>query len=119
METLQDYREMWERQPALRFIYNDFFDRIASCAVPGTTLEIGGGIGNLKQKLAGVTSIDIQFSPWLDLVADAQCLPFSDSTFDNLVMLDVLHHLEFPVLFFREAERVLRTGGRIVMVEPG
>ena len=33
-------------------------------------------------------------------------------------MIDVLHHIEFPVLFFREAQRVLRPGGRIVMVEP-
>ena len=33
-------------------------------------------------------------------------------------MVDVLHHLEFPVVFFREAERVLRRGGRIIMVEP-
>jgi SAM-dependent methyltransferase len=33
-------------------------------------------------------------------------------------MVDVLHHLEFPLTFFRDAARVLRKGGRIVMVEP-
>jgi 2-polyprenyl-3-methyl-5-hydroxy-6-metoxy-1,4-benzoquinol methylase len=32
--------------------------------------------------------------------------------------VDVLHHLEFPVVFFREAARVLRPGGRVLMVEP-
>jgi SAM-dependent methyltransferase len=36
----------------------------------------------------------------------------------NIVMVDVLHHVEFPANFFREAGRVLRSGGRIVMVEP-
>jgi len=30
----------------------------------------------------------------------------------------VLHHLEFPLVFFREAARVLRPGGRVLMVEP-
>jgi SAM-dependent methyltransferase len=33
-------------------------------------------------------------------------------------MVDVLHHLEFPLVFFREAARVLRPGGRVLMVEP-
>jgi hypothetical protein len=33
-------------------------------------------------------------------------------------MVDVLHHLEFPAIFFGEAERILRPGGRIIMVEP-
>ena len=33
-------------------------------------------------------------------------------------MVDVLHHVEFPIRFFREAERFLRPGGRIIMVEP-
>ncbi|MCP5047219.1 MAG: class I SAM-dependent methyltransferase, partial [bacterium] len=33
-------------------------------------------------------------------------------------MIDVLHHLADPVLFFKEAARVLETGGRIIMLEP-
>jgi hypothetical protein len=33
-------------------------------------------------------------------------------------MVDVLHHLEFPVAFFREAARVLHPRGRVLMVEP-
>src|SRR5713226_254896 len=36
----------------------------------------------------------------------------------NIVMFDVLHHLEFPRAFFAEATRVLSPGGRVVMVEP-
>ena len=58
-----------------------------------------------------VVATDIQFAPWLDCVADAQRLPLADATAANIVMIDVLHHLEFPVVFFREAARVLRPGG--------
>ncbi|HAO40757.1 MAG TPA: class I SAM-dependent methyltransferase [Afipia sp.] len=117
--VLDDYRSIWERKPVLRAVYNDIFDRIASRTVSGTTLEIGGGIGNLKERIDDLISSDIQFAPWLDLVADAQKLPFADGALSNIVMLDVLHHIEFPALLFREASRVLRPGGRIIMAEPG
>jgi SAM-dependent methyltransferase len=48
-------------------------------------------------------------------VADAQQLPFPDGAAANIVMVDVLHHLEFPSHFFREAGRLLRPGGRIMV----
>lgn len=118
-DVLDNYRSVWERKPVLRTVYGDIFERIASRTVPGTTLEIGGGIGNLKDRIDDLVSSDIQFAPWLDLVADAQTLPFADGALSNIVMLDVLHHIEFPSLLFREASRVLRPGGRIIMAEPG
>jgi SAM-dependent methyltransferase len=115
---LDDYRSVWIRKPGLRAIYEDFYDRIAAVCSSGLTIEIGGGIGNLAQWLPGAVGTDIQFAPWLDCVADAQRLPFADGTAANIVMVDVLHHVEFPSRFFREAERLLRPGGRIIMVEP-
>jgi SAM-dependent methyltransferase len=117
-DALADYRGVWERKPILRVIYDDFYDRIAAACRPGLTIEIGGGIGNLKQRLGEVVATDIQHAPWLDCVADAQRLPLADEAAANIVMVDVLHHLEFPAVFFREAARVLRPGGRVVMVEP-
>jgi SAM-dependent methyltransferase len=118
-DALNSYLSIWDRKPVLRLVYNDIFDRIAARCVAGTTLEIGGGIGNFKERLPNVISSDIQFGRWLDIVADAQRLPFRDGSLSNIVMLDVLHHIEFPLLFLREAARALRPGGRIVMVEPG
>jgi SAM-dependent methyltransferase len=117
-EALHGYLDVWERKPVLRMIYDDFYDRIIAECVPGVAIEIGGGIGNLKRGLPQVIATDIQFARWLDCVADAQHLPFRDGMAANIVMVDVLHHVEFPVHFFREAARVLRPGGRIVMVEP-
>ncbi len=117
-DPLHNYATVWDRKPVLRTVYTDFYDRLAPECRPGTTIEIGGGIGNLKQRLGEVVATDIQFAPWLDCVADAQRLPFAAGAAANIVMVDVLHHLEFPAVFFREAARVLRPGGRVLMVEP-
>jgi len=57
-------------------------------------------------------------APWLDAVADASRLPFADGAISNIVLFDVLHHIEFPVQFLDEANRVLRPGGRIIFSEP-
>ncbi len=111
-------RFQWQRKPVLRAIYGDLYRRMAGQCVPGRTLEIGGGSGNFKEYAADVVASDIAFAPWLDLVADAQQLPIDAESLANIVMFDVLHHIEFPRTFFSEAARVLSPGGRIVMVEP-
>jgi SAM-dependent methyltransferase len=116
--ALEDYRRVWDHKPVLRIVYDDFYERIARACRPGTTIEIGGGSGNLKRHLTDVIATDIQFATWLDCVADAQRLPFAAASAANVVMVDVLHHLEFTIAFFREVARVLRPGGRVVMVEP-
>ncbi len=117
-EALNDYRSIWARKPALRRIYDDIFDRMLAWRADGPALEIGGGVGGLKARAPDVISSDIQYADWLNIVADAQRLPFKDGALATIMMLDVLHHVEFPGKFFREAERVLRPGGRIILVEP-
>jgi SAM-dependent methyltransferase len=117
-DQLADHRTVWDRKGVLRLVYDDFYDRIAAASCSGRTIEIGGGTGNLKRRLTEVVATDIQFAPWLDCVADAQRLPFADACAANIVMVDALHHLQFPLAFFREAARVLRPGGRVLMVEP-
>ena len=117
-QALNDYRAVWAKKPILQRVYGDVFDRMLACRVEGPALEIGGGVGGLKARAPDIISSDIQFADWLNVVADAQRLPFSDGSLATVMMLDVLHHIEFPTKFFREAERVLRPGGRVVLVEP-
>lgn len=119
---LEEHRQLWDRKPALRAVYTDCYQRMVAACKPGRTLELGGGPGNFKSFASDrefdVVSTDIVQMPWLDVVCDGHFLPFDDATFDNVVMFDVLHHLARPKLFFEEARRILRPGGRIVIVEP-
>ncbi len=115
---IAEHGRQWRQKPVLRDIYLDLYRRMAEEIAPGATLEIGGGSGIFKEFAPHVVTTDILPAPWLDLVADAQFLPVGDATFDNIVMFDVLHHIEFPRRFLAEASRVLRPGGRIILMEP-
>ena len=112
------HRDRWHSKTVLRLVYGAYYQRMVAACVPGRTLEIGGGSGHSREFMADVLSTDILPAPWLDAVCDAQALPFRDGSFSNIVMLDVLHHLEQPVDFVAEASRVLQPGGRVVMLDP-
>jgi SAM-dependent methyltransferase len=115
---LANHRDLWDKKPVLREIYTQYFTLITDACLPGNLLEIGGGSGNFKGFIPECISMDIVSLPWLDVIADAQNLPFKKASFQNIIMVDVLHHIEFPVTFFREAERIPRPGGRLIVIEP-
>lgn len=117
-EILQEHEIIWKKKPVLRAIYHSYYQKIVRFTKTGTTLEIGGGTGNLKQYLANVISTDIVKTPMLDATCDAHALPFKDESFDNIIAVDALHHFESPIRFFHEAQRILRKGGRIILLDP-
>ena len=118
-DILIEHKKIWDNKPVLREIYKDLYKRMMDSIGPGLCLEIGGGSGWGKDLVGSdLISTDIVEVPWIDAVADAQRLPFASSSFASIIGLDVLHHIGQPKMFFHEAIRVLRPGGRIVLVEP-
>lgn len=127
MELTQHQREigqnlrLWDSKPLLRNIYADFYRRILALidtSLPGRIVEIGSGIGNLKSHLPQALATDLFPNPWLDLVCDGYELPFVSGSLSHLVLFDVFHHLETPNAFLREARRVLRADGRLILFDP-
>lgn len=135
-DVLDVRAEVWQRRPLLREIYRRYFAEMAAHFARaarkdggagdfGLIVEIGGGSGNFKEYFAEhhagqgrLIATDIVPTRHCDMAADAMALPFGDQSIDNLVMLDVLHHIPYPLRFFAEAQRVLRSEGRLVMTEP-
>lgn len=83
-------------------------------------LEVGAGLGIVSLYVEDVRllSIDIDPAPWLDAVADVHRLPFADATFDAVVCLNLLHHLDRPSQGLEEMIRVLREDGLLLLQEP-
>ncbi len=119
-EYFSRHRRVWEQKPVLRRIYEEeFFARILSFRKSeGVSVEVGAGPGFFKHTLPSVISTDIVWCPWLDVVADAQKLPFQSSTVASILGVDMLHHVASPMTFLLEAQRILVPGGRLILVEP-
>lgn len=115
-------REAWSRKPMLRQVYRGFYECIAAQLtrdVPGLTVELGSGMGNIKEVVPECITTDIFPNPWLDRQENAYRLSFADRSLANLILFDVWHHLEFPGTALAEFERVLAPGGRLILFEPG
>jgi SAM-dependent methyltransferase len=116
---LIEHRRVWERKPALRLIYTDYHRQLLAACPPGPVLDVGGGSAHIKETRSDIISIDILPFASIDAVCDAHRLPFARASFASIIMLDVLHHLDRPLDFLKEAARVLRPGGVLAMIEPG
>jgi len=113
--------ERWRRKPLLQEIYRGFYLEIAKELRrdrAGETVEIGSGIGNLKDVVPDALATDLFPNPWLDQVENAYALSFANGSVANLILFDVWHHLQYPGTALAEFQRVLAPGGRLVIFDP-
>jgi SAM-dependent methyltransferase len=99
----------------------DALDGLLPVAAPARILEVGMGEGEIIRRLrerwpdADITGVDLWDDElrahWTDLpaaavVTDARRLPFPDDSFDLVLAIEVLEHVERPGLALAELARV-------------
>jgi len=108
-------------KPALRRLYREIYERYTAvlerCPADGLAVELGSGAGFVRDVLPEVLTTDVLAYPGVDRVVDATRMPFDDGSVRALFLLNVLHHVADVAAFLRESERVLRPGGRVLIVD--
>tara|TARA_Y100000766_G_scaffold203941_1_gene175870 strand:+ start:820 stop:1446 length:627 start_codon:yes stop_codon:yes gene_type:complete len=93
--------------------------------IPGSVLDLGSGTGASYRDLMSfdVTALDPD-TQMLSLnkfnkkvVGKSEDLPFSDNSFDNILCCFVLRNVENVQRSFNEVERVLKPGGKFVLLD--
>lgn len=122
------FRELEEKD------FDSWFSKYYSALRPanqGWILDVGCGIGQVINRLAeeNFRAIGIDISPigvrkaardgaGTFIIASATSLPFRDCSFESVGCCDFLEHTYHPDICLNEMVRVLRPGGKIVLVAP-
>ena len=97
----------------------------------GVLLDAGGGTGRISQffrdQSERIVIADLSFDMLLQanekkglytVCTHTENLPFQDSIFDRIIMIDALHHVCDQAETAKELMRVLKPGGKILIEEP-
>ena len=120
-ELIDIHRRVIQTKPFLKALYREHYRELTRFldGIPeGPVIELGSGGGFIKEVRPDVITTDLYPEPYIDRVMAADRLDFADGTVAAVLMLNVFHHVPDPRTFLREVVRVLKPGGRAVLIEP-
>ena len=83
-------------------------------------IEVGSGAGFSKDfiKNKNFKLTDLGEDEHLDFKnIDAQKTGFGNESFDYVIASNMIHHIPFPIKFFKEMNRILKKSGRLIIFE--
>ena len=105
--------------------------RLAEFPIPGRLLDAGGGTGRvsnfLRECASQVVIADLSCrmlseakgkGGLIPVCSHTEKLPFPDSCFERVIMVDVLHHVCDQKETADELWRILKPGGKLIIEEP-
>lgn len=92
------------------------FSKILKSEFSGKILDVGSGDNALVQVCLkhGIEAKGIDICNGVNFESDK--LPFKDNEFDIVIMYSVIEHLQRPVNILLEVHRVLKPGGKVVII---
>lgn len=116
--NIEDKIKIYQNKPILREIYKRWYEKIGAHIKPGKILEIGSDMCIVKKYFPEAITSDIKNCGLCDIVQDACNLTLPADSLNNIIGIDILHHLISYKDFFGGSLKVLKSGGRIILIEP-
>lgn len=105
----------------LKFLLKERFDWMNKFIGENDSgIEFGSGAGFAKHfiKNRNFKMSDLSEDTHLDFKnVDAQSTDFEDSKFDYIIASNMIHHIPYPIKFFKEMNRILKTNGKLIIFE--
>lgn len=108
-----------------RYFVDEFYFWHVPCLTIGSlVLDLGGnkirkrGRFNIGRYGLRVIYANLSTAKLPDVQADVSSIPFRNSCFDAVICSELLEHVPYPLLVLREAHRVLRDGGTLLVCVP-
>lgn len=118
--TTQTRKVLIRKKKFLEKIYQEWYELIVGQLgiISAPILELGSGAGFLEEYIPSLIKTEVFHLSGMDVILDGTHIPFKTKSLQAIVMTDVFHHISRPEDFYKEAERVLKNQGKVVMIEP-
>lgn len=114
-------RKIFKKKKTLQLVYKNYFNLIKENLEINSKkpiLEIGSS-GFIKNFIPNcITSNLVKNNKMIDKELNIFDLKKNKETFSNIVMIDIFHHLKFPMFALFNLHSALIKNGRVIMIEP-
>jgi uncharacterized protein YbaR (Trm112 family) len=97
----------------LREKYNPWIERMIMQSLADDQVVLDAGCGNMLLDDPCLIRMDIQLTPYVDIVGDLHALPFKPASLDFIFSLAVFEHLRQPFQAAEEIYAALKPGGYV------